>query len=108
MSGLMRLVVLGAISAGVAGAFVVVKNRQHALGDQKRSLEAEIIICNKRIDTAELQLVRMTSPGEVESRLESIGWPMIVIERTEKVTAGIGSRTEYASYSRYRPTEGQY
>ena len=32
MSGLIRLVLLGAVSAVVGGAFVVVKNRQHSLG----------------------------------------------------------------------------
>lgn len=96
--GLIRLVLLGAISAVVAGAFVVVKNRQHALANGKGALEAEIGSIHKQIETLDLRIAKMIGRKAIAARMGDMAMGLVSIERTEKLIPGRDEGEQFASY----------
>ena len=99
MSGLIRLVLLGAIAAVVAGAFVVVKNRQHALANAKGALEGEIASIHKQIETLDLRIAAMIGRDALTERLGDLGsYGLVKIERAETVISGGQDGEQFASY----------
>lgn len=100
VSGIIRLVLLGAISAGVAGGFVVVKNRQHGLANSKVGMESEIVQLHKKLETVEIRIAGMIDRKVLEERIgkDMAGRGLVDIESTETVRAGGQPDEQYASY----------
>ena len=99
MHGLIRLVLLGAISAVVAGAFVIVKNRQHALANEKGALNAEIGSIDRAIKTLDLRIAAMIDRDAIAARLGNMGGGLVKIERAERILiAGAQPGEQFASY----------
>ena len=108
MSGLIRLVLLGAVSAVVGGAFVVVKNRQHSLANEKASIEGEIVAINKRIETLDLRIAAMVDRDAIAARLDDLGGELVKIERAERVMASGQVLEQFASYRRPRSERDEF
>jgi len=110
VGGLIRLVLVGVIGAGVGGAFVVVKNRQHSLANEKAAMEAEIEQFHKQIDTLGLRIMAMVDRKVLEERLagDMAGRGLIDIEQTEQVSLAGQGGEQYASYKDTWRDENNY
>ena len=100
VNGLIRLVLLGVIAAVAGGAFVMVKNRQHALANAKGQIENEIFALNKEIETLDLRIAAMIDRDAISSRISDFDGQLVKIERAVKVKCGGANEEQYASYDR--------
>ena len=98
--GLVRLVLLGAISALVGGAFVIVKNRQHALANEKGALNAEIVSIDRAIKTLEMRITALVDSDAIAAQLPTMGEGLVAIDRVEKIflIAGAEPGAQFASH----------
>jgi hypothetical protein len=63
--------ILGAFLAGIAGLFFVyVKNRQHAVGNEARLVEAALAEVSKENEALKAKITVMTSRGALQRRLD--------------------------------------
>ena len=108
MSSLVRLILLGAVVAIVAGAFVVVKNRQHSLANQKSDLEGEISSIGKQIETLELRIAAMIDRDAIAARLGDMSTGLVKIERAERVLSDGEQGEQFASYRRHRTSRDEF
>jgi hypothetical protein len=109
VSGIVRLVLLGAIAAVGAGAFVVVKNRQHSLASERSAIESEIVSCQKQIETLDLRIAAIIDRPAIASRLKEMGGAgLVVIESVEKVISGGEQGEQFASYRRPRAAREEF
>jgi len=110
VSGLIRLAVLGAITAAVAGAFVVVKNRQHSLANAKGVMEGEIEQFHKQIETLELRIMAMIDHKVLQRRLdgEMDGCGLVAIESPELISLDPPRAEQYALYQEPRGEEEEF
>ncbi|MGI9240884.1 MAG: hypothetical protein ACR2RV_08785 [Verrucomicrobiales bacterium] len=110
VSGLIRLALLGAITAAVGGAFVVIKNRQHGLANAKGQMEGEIEQFNKQIDTLEMRILAMIDhkvlQGLLDSELEGCG--LVAIESPELISLDSPRAEQYALYREPRGEEKEF
>jgi hypothetical protein len=106
--GLIRLVLLGAVVAVVAGTFVVVKNRQHSLANQKSQLETEIASIDKQIETLDLRIAAMIDRDAIAARLPDMGDGLVKIEHAERVISGGRGEDQFASYRRPRTVREEF
>ena len=104
VSGIARVVVLGIIGSMVAGAFVIVKNRQHALANGKGAIESEIVAITKHIETLDLRIAAMIDRDAIAARLGVMGNGFVKIERVEKVILGAPASERFVSYRRQDTT----
>ena len=98
VNGIIRLVLFGAVVAIVASAFVVVKNRQHRLANERRAMLNEISTFEKEADTIELRIAAMIDRQAIAARLGVVGHSLVKIERTESVLSDQEPETQLASY----------
>lgn len=110
VGGLIRLVLVGVIGAGVGGAFVVVKNRQHSLANAKAAMEAEIDQFHKQIDTLDLRIMAMVDRRVLAERLagDMAGRGLIDIENAEQLSLAGQGGEQYASYKDTWRDENNY
>ena len=107
---MIRLVLLGGIAAGVAGAFVIVKNRQHGMANAKGGMECEIVQLHKQIETLDLDIEEMIG-REVLKRLVAAGKcgsGLVVIREPETVRSGRQEGEQFVSNLRSQSAGGEY
>jgi len=108
VDGLVRLIVLGVITAAIGGAFVVLKNRQHALANEKGSLEGQIGSIYKQIESLDLRIAAMIGRDAIAARLAEMGNGLVKIECAEKLISGGDEGAQFASYSRLQPAREEF
>ncbi|MFT4549880.1 MAG: putative TIM-barrel enzyme [Pseudoalteromonas tetraodonis] len=108
VSGIVRLVMLGVIASIVAGAFVVVKNRQYALANERGAIEGEIASIDKQIETLDLRIAAMIDRDALAARLHDSGNELVKIEHAEKVIMGGDGGEQFASYRRSRSVRDEF
>ncbi len=101
VNGIVRLVLFAIAVAFVACAFVVVKNRQHTVANERRQMLEVIEGYEKQADTLELRIAAMLDRQAIAARLEIMGHSLVKIDHAETVN-GSEPETQLASYPSVR------
>jgi len=108
VNGIIRLVLFATVVAFVACAFVVVKNRQHTLANERRGMLNEIATYEKQADTIELRIAAMMDRKAISARLSMMGHSLVKIRHVEKVEIDGEGETQFASYPTTRRVEQEF